>query len=50
MARQLSLINLTDMDWRLDERTKELGRQGISEARAALRRTAAPAAIMGCDR
>jgi hypothetical protein len=42
MARQLVLISTTDIDWRLDERTKEVGRRGISEARAALRRAARP--------
>jgi hypothetical protein len=40
MARQLALISPTEIDWRLDERTKELGRRGIAEARAALRRAA----------
>jgi hypothetical protein len=41
MARQLTLINPNEADWHLDERTKEVGRQGISDARAALRRAAA---------
>jgi hypothetical protein len=51
MARQLALINTTEIDWRLDERTKELGRRGISEARAALRRAASAAAVpVGVDR
>jgi hypothetical protein len=51
MARQLVLISPYEIDWRLDERTKELGRRGISEARAALRR-AVPAfrAPDGLDR
>ncbi len=40
MARQLALISPNEIDWRLDERTKELGRRGIAEARAALRRAA----------
>jgi hypothetical protein len=52
MARQLVLISPDDIDWRLDERTKELGRRGISEARAALRRAipAAASVTMGGDR
>ena len=36
MTRQLVLIDAKDVDWRLDERTKELGRRGILEARKAL--------------
>jgi hypothetical protein len=48
MARQLVLIIPSEVEWRLDERTKELGRRGISEARAALRRAAPPVtAVMG---
>ena len=35
MARQLTLIPATK-DWQLDERTKQVGRRGIAEARAAL--------------
>ncbi|MCU1454075.1 MAG: hypothetical protein JWN46_2221 [Acidimicrobiales bacterium] len=35
MARQLSLIGETST-WRLDERTREIGRRGIASARAAL--------------
>ncbi|HEX3425670.1 MAG TPA: hypothetical protein VHT30_06030 [Acidimicrobiales bacterium] len=42
MARQLSLLKANQIDWRLDERTRELGRRGISEARAALRRATPP--------
>jgi hypothetical protein len=46
MADQLTLITPADRtDWRLDERTREVGRKGIEAARAALqaaaRRTAA---------
>jgi hypothetical protein len=33
---QLSLID-TPRSWRLDERTRAVGRQGIAQARAALR-------------
>jgi hypothetical protein len=51
MARQLALISPNEFDWRLDERTKELGRRGIAEARAALRRAVpAVAAQMGGER
>ncbi len=51
MARQLALISPDKFDWRLDERTKELGRRGIAEARAALRRAVPPADLrVGADR
>jgi hypothetical protein len=50
MARQLALISPDEIDWRLDERTKELGRRGISEARAALRRAVPPFGAVGGDR
>jgi len=36
MARQLVLIEASDVDWRLDERTREIGREGIAQAREAL--------------
>ena len=36
MQRQLKLLD-TPPTWRLDEATRELGRQGIAEARARLR-------------
>lgn len=35
MARQLTLIE-TPGTWRLDERTREVGRRGIASARAEL--------------
>ncbi|CAN5282597.1 hypothetical protein BH23ACT2_BH23ACT2_23780 [soil metagenome] len=35
MERQLTLIDTTST-WRLDERTREIGRRGIASARAAL--------------
>ncbi len=45
MTDQLVLIDAPEVDWRLDEYTKEVGRRGIAEARKALeeaaRRTAA---------
>jgi len=50
MARQLTLISSTEIDWRLDERTKELGRRGISDARAALRRATPPLAATYASR
>jgi len=37
MARQLVLLDPSDIDWRLDDRTKELGRRGLAAARSALR-------------
>jgi hypothetical protein len=39
MARQLVLLDNTTeptADWRLDDTTKEIGRRGLAEARAAL--------------
>ncbi len=36
MERQLTLIDTTTRTWRLDERTREVGRRGIASARAAL--------------
>jgi hypothetical protein len=46
MTSQLVLVLETDDDeWRLDQRTREVGRRGVAEARRALeeatRRTAA---------
>lgn len=35
MARQLTLIP-AKKDWQLDERTKQVGRRGLAQARAAL--------------
>lgn len=37
MARQLVLLPMTGADWRLDEPTREAGRQGVARARAILR-------------
>ena len=36
MGLQLVLLDPKNIDWRLDERTRELGRQGIADARRAL--------------
>ncbi|MPY93088.1 MAG: hypothetical protein GEV08_08485 [Acidimicrobiia bacterium] len=36
MTFQLRLIDPTDVDWRLDEQTKEVGRRGLARARQAL--------------
>jgi hypothetical protein len=37
MDRQLRLIiEESESDWRLDERTKEMGRRGLADARQAL--------------
>jgi hypothetical protein len=36
MRNQLVLLDHTGSEWRLDERTKELGRKGVAAARAAL--------------
>jgi hypothetical protein len=46
MKRQLALLEDTPSVWRLDEHTRAVGRQGIAQAREALRRverTDAPA-------
>ena len=43
MARQLKLLD-TPPSWRLDEATRELGRQGIAQARERLREAATSAA------
>jgi hypothetical protein len=42
MSRQLSLIE-SPPAWRLDEPTREAGRRGVAEARAALRAALAQA-------
>jgi hypothetical protein len=36
MERQLTLIEVPDEAWKLDDRTREVGRKGIAEARKAL--------------
>ncbi len=36
MKQQLTLLEAPP-DWRIDERTKEIGRRGLAQARAALR-------------
>ncbi|MGI8493329.1 MAG: hypothetical protein ACR2KC_07380 [Acidimicrobiales bacterium] len=38
MAQQLVLLDSKEADWCLDEHTREVGRQGIAAARAALAR------------
>jgi hypothetical protein len=42
MERQLALLE-PEPEWRLDERTREVGRAGVAKARAALRAAAARA-------
>lgn len=37
MTRQLVLIEDKRSDWRLDERTREVGKLGLAQAREALR-------------
>ena len=44
MERQLVLIEERGADYRLDERTREIGRRGIAAAREALRKSASVAA------
>lgn len=48
MTSQLRLIDPTDVEWRLDEQTKEVGRRGLARARAALR-DARPTAGLEAD-
>jgi hypothetical protein len=36
MERQLILLDDKNADWRLDDETRQRGRQGVAEARAAL--------------
>jgi hypothetical protein len=42
MATQLVLLERSP-DWKLDPHTREVGRKGIAEARAALRRASSAA-------
>jgi hypothetical protein len=44
MRSQLALIDTAHADWRLDDRTKEIGRRGLVSARAALEQAARRAA------
>ena len=44
MTMQLVLIDDSKADWRLDEKTKEAGRKGLAEARAALQAASRKAA------
>jgi hypothetical protein len=36
MTTQLRLIETNEVEWRLDEHVKEVGRRGLARARAAL--------------
>ena len=36
MTTQLRLIDANEVEWRLDEQVKEVGRRGLARARAAL--------------
>ena len=44
MNDQLVLLDDDDREWRLDERTREIGRRGVALAREALRQADRPAA------
>jgi hypothetical protein len=44
MERQLVLIEERSTDYRLDDRTREIGRRGVAAAREALRK-ASPAPV-----
>jgi hypothetical protein len=47
MERQLVLIEERGADYRLDERTREIGRRGVAAARDALRKSVAESAKHG---
>jgi hypothetical protein len=42
MENQLPLIDSGSRSWKLDRRTREIGRRGVAQARAALRAAASP--------
>jgi hypothetical protein len=42
MSDQLRLLEPSESSWRLDERTKAIGRRGLAQARAALQAARAP--------
>jgi hypothetical protein len=37
MAQQLALIERSELEWHLDDKTRQIGRRGLEEARRALR-------------
>ncbi len=37
MGQQLALIERSELEWRIDDQTREVGRKGLAEAREALR-------------
>lgn len=37
MGQQLALIERSELEWRIDDQTREVGRRGLAEAREALR-------------
>lgn len=41
MEKQLTLVE-TPRAWKLDQRTREIGRKGVADAREALRRAGSP--------
>ena len=43
MENQLPLIDSGPRSWKLDRRTREIGRRGVAQARAALAAAAGPA-------
>ena len=47
METQLPLIDPTPAAWSLDQRTREIGRRGVAQAREALRRAVPPASPYG---
>lgn len=47
MENQLPLIDSGPRSWKLDRRTREIGRRGIAQARAALRSATGPSGSTG---
>jgi hypothetical protein len=50
MSKQLVLPVSTSPNWKIDPKTREIGRRGIAEARAALRRAGAGSGPSGHPR
>jgi hypothetical protein len=44
MEKQLVLVEPTERPWELDERTRQVGKRGLEQAREALRRARREAA------
>lgn len=49
MAEQLALMERDDADFRLDARTRQIGKAGVAEARRVLREVVARAAAEAAE-